>query len=52
MPSRLSNSIEIQLDISVPAEQEIFYEPSILESIKIAWIQYVALLIPSLYIIY
>ena len=32
--------------------QEIVYVPTTLESLKIAWIQYIALLIPSLYIIY
>ena len=52
IPTGLSNKIEIQFDISIPAQQEIIYEPTVLESIKIAWIQYVSLLIPSLYIIY
>lgn len=52
VPSGLSNKTEIQFDISIPAQQEIIYEPTVLESIKIAWIQYVALLIPSMYIIY
>lgn len=32
--------------------QEISYVPTTLESLKIAWIQYIALLIPSLYVIY
>jgi len=44
--------VEIVIDIKVPSMQEIVYVPTTLESLKIAWIQYLALLIPSLYIIY
>ena len=46
------NSVEITFVIKVPSMQEINYVPTTLESLKIAWIQYIALLIPSLYVIY
>ena len=38
--------------IKVPSMQEINYVPTTIESLKMAWIQYIALLIPSLYAIY
>ena len=42
----------MELDIRVPSLQQIVYVPGVLESLKIAWIQYLALLIPCLWVIY
>ncbi|TNV84409.1 hypothetical protein FGO68_gene16267 [Halteria grandinella] len=44
--------VQISFMIKVPSMQEINYVPTTLESLKMAWIQYIALLIPSLYVIY
>ena len=40
----------IQLDMAVPINQEVSYIPGVLETLKFAWIQYLALLIPSLFV--
>ena len=47
-----SEEIEIDLLIDIPVNQQIRYRPSFLEKASQFWTQYVALLIPSLYIIY
>jgi hypothetical protein len=52
LPSGNSNRIEIVMEIKIPLQQEFVYVPTVLESLKIAWIQYLAILIPSLYAIY
>jgi hypothetical protein len=38
------------MDIVVPIHQELRYIPGVLETLKFAWIQYLAFLIPSLLI--
>ena len=52
LPSGASKRVELIMEIKIPLQQEFVYVPTVLESLKIAWIQYLALLIPSLYAIY
>jgi len=44
--------IELDLLIDIPVNQQIRYRPSFLEKGSQFWTQYIALLIPSLYVIY
>ncbi|CDW72528.1 UNKNOWN [Stylonychia lemnae] len=46
------NIVEIDLDMRIPSLQQLVYVPGVLESLKIAWIQYLALLIPCIWVIY
>jgi Transmembrane protein 231 len=52
VPSSSRQRVDIQFDILIPKQQEIIYKPTTIESLKMAWIQYLALLIPSLWVIY
>jgi hypothetical protein len=47
------NSYEstINLKVRIPLAQTLYYEPSTIEVLKFAWVQYIALLIPVVYII-
>jgi len=47
-----SEEIELDLLIDIPVNQQVRYKPSFLEKASQFWTQYVALLVPSLYIIY
>ena len=47
-----AEEIEIDLMMDIPLNQEIRYTPSFLELAANFWVQYIALLIPSFYIIY
>lgn len=47
-----TSDVKVNLLIDVPVSQSIRYSPSFLEKMSQLWIQYVALLIPSLYVIY
>jgi len=47
-----SEEIEIDLLIDIPVNQQIRYRPSFLEKGSQFWTQYIALLIPSLFVIY
>ena len=40
------------IDVKIPNGQKVLYIPGSLETIKFAWIQYLSLVIPSLYIFY
>ena len=44
-----TSTIDVQLE--VPKKQEVIYRPDILETLKFAWIQYIAFLIPLWYIV-
>eukprot|EP00347_Sterkiella_histriomuscorum_P022943 403336555 len=46
------SSTLISMDLRIPSLQQIVMVPSVLESLKNAWIQYLALLIPCLWAIY
>jgi transmembrane protein 231 len=48
------NSYEstINMKVRIPLEQPIWYEPPTIEVMKFAWVQYVGLLIPTLYLIW
>jgi len=50
--SSASEEVEIDLLIDIPVNQQIRYRPSFLEKGSQFWTQYIALLIPSLYVIY
>jgi len=39
-------------DIRIPGAQEVIYTPIMIERMKEAWVQYVALMIPCVYIVY
>ena len=47
-----TEEIELDLLIDIPVNQQVRYKPSFLEKASQFWTQYVALLVPSLYIIY
>jgi len=51
IPGGLNNYTEINVMLTIPSSQEIAYIPSILENLKFAWIQYMALFIPIFYIV-
>lgn len=38
MPSGNSKRVELVMDIQIPVQQEFVYVPTVLESLKIAWI--------------
>ena len=40
----------IAIDLYIPVQQKVEYIPGVLESLKFMWVQYLALLIPSLYV--
>ncbi len=40
----------MEVNIHIPKSQEIIYRPGVLETIKFAWVQYVMVLIPVLWI--
>lgn len=40
----------IAIDVNIPESQQLRYIPGALETLKFAWIQYVSLLIPSMFI--
>jgi len=40
----------LELKVHIPISQEIKYRPGVMETLKFAWVQYVMLLIPSLFI--
>lgn len=42
------NKTVLQVFAHVPKSQEVRYVPGILETLKFAWVQYLALLVPSL----
>jgi len=39
---------QIIIDVNIPIQQEIQYIPGVLETLKNAWVQYLALLVPLL----
>jgi len=51
-PSGTQTEVQIVFDIRVPGAQEVLYTPIVMERLKEAWVQYVALMIPSVYVIY
>jgi len=40
----------LSIDVRIPQNEKIDYIPGVLESLKGMWVQYIALLIPSLYV--
>lgn len=40
----------MQISANIPQSQEVKYIPGVLETLKFAWVQYLALLVPSLMI--
>lgn len=46
--SAFTSSIELEIEVPI---DEIIYRPDILETLKFAWIQYIAFLIPLWYIV-
>lgn len=49
-PMGSSYTTTLELKIHVPLSQEIKYRPGVMETLKFAWVEYVMLLIPSLWI--
>jgi hypothetical protein len=47
-----NKKVDLDLMLDVPVNQIIRYKPSFLEKVTIFWVQYLALLIPSLFINY
>jgi hypothetical protein len=43
------DKLSIDLSIKIPSTQRIRYVPGILETLKHAWIQYIALLLPAIW---
>lgn len=52
LPGGQTSSVKISMKVRIPANEEVVYKPSFLETMKFAWIQYVSLLLPVGYIIY
>jgi len=52
VPGSLSNSTEIVVTFNIPPSQQILYYPTLLENLKFAWVQYIALFIPIFFIIH
>lgn len=48
MGSTYTTTLDIK--VHVPLSQEIKYRPGVMETLKFAWVQYIMLLIPSLFI--
>eukprot|EP01016_Furgasonia_blochmanni_P045872 TRINITY_DN6529_c0_g1_i2.p1 TRINITY_DN6529_c0_g1~~TRINITY_DN6529_c0_g1_i2.p1 ORF type:complete len:233 (-),score=28.53 TRINITY_DN6529_c0_g1_i2:179-877(-) len=46
-----SNLVTIDIKLEIPVNQAVIYVPNILENLKFSWIQYLSLLIPSLYVV-
>ena len=42
------NKLTVDITLKVPQTQRVNYVPGILETLKYAWIQYLAILIPAL----
>ena len=40
----------VHFTLEIPVKQRVWYVPSILETLKYAWIQYLALLLPALWL--
>lgn len=51
-PLGASRTAKVSMDVVVPINQRVLYIPGVLETLKFAWVQYLALLIPSLLIFY
>ena len=51
MPYGGSNQVKIHIEMLIPENQEIKYNPAELESLKTAWIQYIYVLIPIYYVL-
>jgi transmembrane protein 231 len=50
-PYGATNKFDIHIELMIPKQQEIQYNPAVLESLKNAWIQYIFVLIPLYYIL-
>ena len=48
-PLGSANKVAIDITVRVPSNQRIRYVPGILETLKYAWIQYLAIFLPALY---
>jgi hypothetical protein len=46
-----SNEAKIRIEMLIPEKQKILYNPSVLEALKSAWIQYIFVLVPLYYIL-
>ena len=44
--------MNLEMTIFVPFMQEIVFIPTVLESLKRAWIQYIAFIIPIMFVVY
>lgn len=44
------NKLTLDISIKIPATQRIRYTPGILETLKYAWIQYLAIFLPALFV--
>ena len=51
-PLGTANSSTIKISAEVPIGQRVVYIPGVLETLKFAWVQYLALLIPCLWVFY
>ena len=38
------------MNIHIPISQEVRYRPGVMETLKFAWVQYILVLIPALYV--
>jgi transmembrane protein 231 len=47
-----SNQVNVNMKIRIPSNQLVAYKPMFLEVMKFAWIQYLSLLLPVLWVIY
>lgn len=50
-PYGASNKFDIHIELLIPKQQEIQYNPAVLESLKNAWIQYIFVLVPLYYVL-
>ena len=50
--SESPGGFELEMDIFIPQMQKIVYVPTVLETIKRAWIQYLAILIPIFFLVH
>lgn len=49
-PFASPHKTSIMIEVEIPTSQEVKYIPGVLQTLKFAWIQYLALVIPSMWV--